>query len=262
MAATKPWDYHLELGARLAPLRRDGLLIVGSGNVAHNLRKVRPGMADTGFDWAQRFDEDARAIMLDEPDEVAELTGHPDFAVAAPTPDHFIPLLYLAGLAGVAARPADILVDGYAAGSLSMTAYTLDASCEATGGTSPAAPLPEGVDPEDMSRSLPGNSRSSANALMMPRYASRSNMRRHHHVITNDDGQSGRMATGPRSDPRPKWSLTSADVMFGRYRVAVAAPRRAAPIARGEAGSGPGRPPAPRLATVRAGPAPTGSWPQ
>ena len=148
--ATKPWDYHLELGARLAPLRRDGVLIVGSGNVVHNLRKVRPGMADTGFDWAQRFDEDARAIMLDEPEEVAGLTGHPDFAVAAPTPDHLIPLLYLAGLAGVAARPADILVDGYAAGSLSMTAYTLDASCEATGGTGPAAPLPEGVDPEDI----------------------------------------------------------------------------------------------------------------
>ena len=69
--ATKPWDYHLELGARLAPLRRHGVLIVGSGNVVHNLRKVRPAMAEAGFDWAQRFDEHARAVMLDDPTEVA-----------------------------------------------------------------------------------------------------------------------------------------------------------------------------------------------
>ena len=104
--ATKPWDYHLELGARLAPLRRQGVLIVGSGNVVHNLRKVRPAMAEVGFDWARRFDEDARTVMLDDPTEVAALTGHADFAAAVPTPDHFIPLLYLAGLAGDASRTA------------------------------------------------------------------------------------------------------------------------------------------------------------
>jgi 4,5-DOPA dioxygenase extradiol len=150
--ATKPWDYHLELGARLAPLRHDGVLIVGSGNVVHNLRKVRPTMADAGYDWAQRFDEDAREVMLDQPTEVVRLTGHPDFAMAAPTPDHFIPLLYLAGLAGEASRPADVLVNGCAAGSLSMTAYTLDISCPTNGIaiTGGAAALPEDVDAEDV----------------------------------------------------------------------------------------------------------------
>jgi 4,5-DOPA dioxygenase extradiol len=149
--ATKPWDYHLELGARLAPLRQQGVLIVGSGNVVHNLRRVRPAMAETGFDWAQRFDEDAQAVMLDEPTEVAALTDHSDFASAVPTPDHFIPLLYLAGLAGVAARPAEILVDGYAAGSLSMTAYTLGVSCpQAAANAGAAALLPDDVDLESV----------------------------------------------------------------------------------------------------------------
>jgi 4,5-DOPA dioxygenase extradiol len=149
--ATKPWDYHVELGARLAPLREQGVLILGSGNVVHNLRRVRPTMAQTGYDWAQRFDEAARAVMLDAPTEIATLTGHRDFATAVLTPDHFIPLLYLAGLAGAAAHPADILVDGYAAGSLSMTAYTLDISCPtATADAGPAAALPIDLDPEDI----------------------------------------------------------------------------------------------------------------
>jgi 4,5-DOPA dioxygenase extradiol len=148
--ATKPWDYHMELGARLAPLRRDGVLIVGSGNVVHNLRRVRPDMAGTGFDWARRFDEDAKAIMLDDPTAVTGLTAHADFAMAAPTPDHFIPLLYLAGLAAEASHPADILVDGNAAGSLSMTAYTLDISCQNPAGNGAAAPLPDGLDPEEI----------------------------------------------------------------------------------------------------------------
>jgi 4,5-DOPA dioxygenase extradiol len=149
--ATKPHEYHLELGARLAPLRRDGVLIVGSGNVVHNLRKVRPAMGEAGYDWAQRFDQDTMAVMLDEPAEVAALANHPDFAAAVPTPDHFIPLLYLAGLAGDTSRPAEVLVDGYAAGSLSMAAYTLDAACPAAGqGGAGAAGLPDDLDPEEI----------------------------------------------------------------------------------------------------------------
>ena len=89
--------------------------------------------------------------MLDDPTEVAALAAHPDFAAAAPTPDHFIPLLYLAGLAGDASRTADVLVDGYAAGSLSMTAYTLDAACPpAPAGGGGAAALPDHLDPEDI----------------------------------------------------------------------------------------------------------------
>lgn len=134
--AHKPFDYHLDLGARLAPLRQRGILIIGSGNVVHNLAGVDPHHPDTGFDWAQRFDEHAKSLMLNDPTAVAALDAHTDYDRAVPTPDHFIPLLYVAGLAGVGDRPAEVLVDGYAYGSLSMTAYTLDQALSAP----PAAP--------------------------------------------------------------------------------------------------------------------------
>jgi 4,5-DOPA dioxygenase extradiol len=124
--AMKPFDYHLELGAQLAPLRDSGVAIVGSGNVVHNLGGIDRSRPDTGFDWAQRFDEDAREVMAGSPDTLPGIQGSADFDAAVPTPDHFIPLLYLAGLGAAAGRGADVLVDGYAYGSLSMTAYTLD----------------------------------------------------------------------------------------------------------------------------------------
>jgi len=125
--AQKPFDYHLELGAKLAPLRDRGVLIVGSGNVVHNLRGVDWNQPDTGFSWAHRFDDEARSLMNERPSELPALQGSSAFDLAVPTPDHFIPLLYLAGLASAADSPADVLVDGYAMGSLSMTSYTLGA---------------------------------------------------------------------------------------------------------------------------------------
>jgi len=150
--AIEPFDFHVDLGARLAPLRERGVLVVASGNVVHNLRAVNWSTPDAGFDWAQRFDEDAKAAMTGTPGEIGRLRGHADFAAAVPTPDHYLPLLYLAGLADAAGTPADILIDGYAYGSLSMTSYTLGTAAGtpmAAPDTSAAAALPTGVAPED-----------------------------------------------------------------------------------------------------------------
>ncbi|NMH99557.1 4,5-DOPA dioxygenase extradiol [Pseudonocardia sp. K10HN5] len=144
----KPFDYHLELGAKLASLRDSGVLVVGSGNVVHNLGGIDWRLTDTGFDWAQRFDEAAKEAMTSDPDAVLRLQNSPDFRAAVPTPDHFIPLLYLAGLAGASGRPADVLVDGYAYGSLSMTAYTLDLPGAGAHGSGPAGELPQDVPPD------------------------------------------------------------------------------------------------------------------
>jgi 4,5-DOPA dioxygenase extradiol len=123
--ALEPAEVHLEIGARLAPLRERGVMIVASGNVVHNLGRLDPLKPTDGYDWARRFDEATRHAMTSVPGDVVGLVRHPDFSLAAPTPEHFLPLLYLAGLADSSGTGADVLVEGCAMGSLSMTSYTL-----------------------------------------------------------------------------------------------------------------------------------------
>ena len=113
------------LAVEMLAMGRDGVLIVGSGNVVHNLRRLDPSLPDDGFDWAHRFDEAARSIMTEDPGAVARLQEHPDLTAAVPTAEHFLPLVYLAGLADAAGTPAEVLVGGYQLGSLSMTSYTV-----------------------------------------------------------------------------------------------------------------------------------------
>ena len=122
--ATKSYDEHLALGASLAPLRRRGVLVVGSGNVVHNLRRLAWDQPGVGLDWAYRFDDEARGRLTTDPASVAGLVDHPDHELAVPTPDHFLPLLYVAGLAAADGATGSTLVEGYDLGSLSMTSYT------------------------------------------------------------------------------------------------------------------------------------------
>jgi 4,5-DOPA dioxygenase extradiol len=138
--AQKPFEHHLELGAALAPLRERGVLVLGSGNVVHNLGLVDWAHPDAAYDWAREFDDAARVLMTSTPADVLRLQEHPAFPLAVPTPDHFLPLLYVAGLAAAAGRAADVLVDGYAMGSLSMTAYTVGMHAAADPAAAAGAP--------------------------------------------------------------------------------------------------------------------------
>jgi 4,5-DOPA dioxygenase extradiol len=144
--ALKPLGYHLELGARLASLRERGIMVLASGNVVHNLRLLQWNRPDLAFDWAERFDDAAARQLAEAPGDVLKLAEHPDYEAAVPTPDHFIPLLYLAGLAAERGTGPDPLVRGYAMGSISMTCYGLGAEvrpdCTQADG---AATIPEGV---------------------------------------------------------------------------------------------------------------------
>jgi 4,5-DOPA dioxygenase extradiol len=147
--ALKPPEYHLELGARLAPLRERGVMVVASGNVVHNLGLLRWDRPDSVFDWAERFDDAAVRQLAEAPGDILRLAEHPDYDMAVPTPDHFIPLLYAAGLAAGQGSALEPLVRGYAMGSISMTCYGLDSGIAANRGeVQGAATIPEGVPAE------------------------------------------------------------------------------------------------------------------
>jgi len=117
---------HVALGAALAPLRDEGVLVVASGNVVHNLGLLDWGAPHAATDWNVDFDAAARALMADDPGAIHRLTGHPAYRLAAPSPDHLIPLYYVAGLAAAAGTPGRVFVDGGAYGSLSMTGFVVE----------------------------------------------------------------------------------------------------------------------------------------
>jgi len=124
--ALKPFSYHVDLAARLASLRERGVVIMGSGNLVHNLHRIDWDSPDGGYPWAVRFDELAREMMLESPGDIATLEADGEYRLIAPTPEHFIPLLYIAALAAQSGRPAEVLAQGLAYGSISMTSFALD----------------------------------------------------------------------------------------------------------------------------------------
>jgi 4,5-DOPA dioxygenase extradiol len=123
-------------------------MILASGNVVHNLRRLQWQEPDLGFDWAERFDDAAVAQLVSDPDGALKLMEHPDYELAVPTPDHFIPLLYVAGLASSEGTRPEPLVRGYSMGSISMTCYGVGAEVELRKDPACAARLPAGVPPE------------------------------------------------------------------------------------------------------------------
>jgi 4,5-DOPA dioxygenase extradiol len=146
--ALRPLSYHLDLAGRLAPLRNRGIMILASGNVVHNLQLIQWDKRDAAFDWAERFDDAVLDQLAHAPGDILRLQEHSEYDHAVPTPDHFIPLLYVAGLAAAVAAPVETLVRGYAMGSVSMTCYGLGAKGLLVEEPECAARLPEGVPPD------------------------------------------------------------------------------------------------------------------
>lgn len=95
---TQPAEFHYETAKRLAPLRDEGVLIAGSGNLVHNLHAYAWGRRQVGpLDWAIRFEERAREMQLagDHGPLIAYETLGRDATMSIPTPDHYLPLLYV-----------------------------------------------------------------------------------------------------------------------------------------------------------------------
>ncbi|MGB7924652.1 MAG: 4,5-DOPA dioxygenase extradiol [Pyrinomonadaceae bacterium] len=119
---TQPPEFHYELGKRLAPLRDEGVLIIGSGNLVHNLHTYAWGRHRVEpFDWAVRFEEQARELLLNGNDAplVAYETLGRDAMLSIPTPEHYLPLLYVLG-ARREGEPVSFPVEGVDGGSVSM----------------------------------------------------------------------------------------------------------------------------------------------
>lgn len=118
--ATQPASIHYALGAHLAPLRDEGVLIVGSGNVVHNLRTIGWGGGEP-YDWAVRFNDYVRdAIAAGQYDRLIDYEkAGPDARLAVPTPEHYLPLLYVLG-AQRDDETAHVAIDGIEIKSIGM----------------------------------------------------------------------------------------------------------------------------------------------
>ncbi len=119
---------HLAIGRALAPLREEGVLVLGSGNVVHNLRHAfgawHRGETATP-DWAREFDEEvAASLARHDGDALVGLLETERGRLAAPTPDHYLPLLYLVG-ASVPDDRVRFPIEGFDMSSLSMRAALL-----------------------------------------------------------------------------------------------------------------------------------------
>ena len=119
--------FHYDIGKRLAPLRDEGILIMGSGNLVHNLHTYAWGQRHIEpFHWAVRFEDQVRELLLAHKDghlvEYEKLGG--DATLSIPTPDHYLPLLHIIALRREGER-VSFPVKGFDGGSISMLAVKI-----------------------------------------------------------------------------------------------------------------------------------------
>ena len=119
--------FHLEVGKLLQTLRSEGVLILGSGNIVHNLRHAAWDKPEQGFDWALEFDEWSKQKLLSG--DYVSLAN--DFMkteagrLSVPTPDHYYPMLYVLGAADPNKDKIHFAFEGYDMGSISMRTFVL-----------------------------------------------------------------------------------------------------------------------------------------
>src|SRR5687767_314037 len=124
---TQPPAFHYQLAQQLVPLRDEGVLVIGSGNIVHNLHTYAWGQHEVEpFDWAVRFEQQVRSFIIDGND--AELAGYDslgrDALLSVPTPEHCLPLIYILGIRQPGER-VTFPVAGFDGGSISMLAVQL-----------------------------------------------------------------------------------------------------------------------------------------
>jgi 4,5-DOPA dioxygenase extradiol len=120
---TQPPSLHYEIGKRLALLREEGILITGSGNVVHNLHTYAWGRhPKEPYDWTISFENRVRELLLaSEHNPLVDYENKlgRDAVLAVPTPDHYLPLLYVIGTR-TESEPVTFPVEGVDGGSISM----------------------------------------------------------------------------------------------------------------------------------------------
>lgn len=123
----QPPSFHFELSKRLLPLREESVLIIGSGNVVHNLHAYAWGQHSVEpYDWAVRFEERVRQLL--HTGDYAPLIEYEslgrDATLSVPTPDHYLPLLYVISLRQDGEK-ISFPVEGFDGGSVSMLALRI-----------------------------------------------------------------------------------------------------------------------------------------
>jgi 4,5-DOPA dioxygenase extradiol len=118
----QPFDYHIRLASEIKNLRKKGVLVIGSGNLTHNLQQVNfSNINASPVDWAMEFDEYIQHAV--ENYNIDALTGIEKtgtlFKVAHPEPSHYLPLLYTVGLSNKN-EPVTYPYEGFQYGTLSM----------------------------------------------------------------------------------------------------------------------------------------------
>ncbi len=121
-----PADFHYEMGKALKPLRENGILIIGSGNIVHNLRMIKYETEAAPFDWTLEFDSTVKKLIL--ADEHKKLIDYQKLGeparLAVPTNDHYLPMLYALALKEKS-ETVTFFHEGIQNGSVSMRSFVI-----------------------------------------------------------------------------------------------------------------------------------------